>query len=158
MQKQTKSTTALRSHGWINKLAYCFTCGLMLLFVCGGPCHLLNTVLGTLFSRAFPPACLLPYGKYKYLWVCIITSLILWIFKFWVCVSSQCSLRASVCFKGIFRRKFNPWSSTLWHRVRFPIASFCSFSNLRKDCTITIHCSLCLHQETAIKKATHCHK
>ena len=32
-------------------------------------------------------------------------------------------------------------------------ASVCSFTNLRKDCTITIHCSLCLHQETAIKKS-----
>ena len=27
-----------------------------------------------------------------------------------------------------------------------------SFSNLRNDCTITIHCSICLQQETAIKK------
>ena len=61
--------------------------------------------------------------------------------------------------KGIFRHKFNPWSNILWHRVKpplerssFPTASLCSFSNLRKDRTITIHCSLCLQQETAIKK------
>ena len=61
--------------------------------------------------------------------------------------------------KGIFWRKFNPWSNTLWHQVRpplkrssFPTASLCSFSNLRNDRMITIHCSLCLHQETAIKK------
>ena len=45
--------------------------------------------------------------------------------------------------------KFNPWSNTPWHRVRpslerssFPTAGSCSFSNLRKERTITIHCSI----------------
>ena len=37
-------------------------------------------------------------------------------------------------------------------RSSCPTASSCSFSNLRKDHMITIHCSLCLHQETVIKK------
>ena len=37
-------------------------------------------------------------------------------------------------------------------RSSFLTASLCSFSNLRKDHMITIHCSLCLQQETAIKK------
>ena len=61
--------------------------------------------------------------------------------------------------KGIFRSKFNPWSNTPWHRVRPPLersslqtASLRSFSNLRNDRTITIHCSIRLQQETAIKK------
>ena len=42
--------------------------------------------------------------------------------------------------------KTAPWE------IKFVSASLCSFSNLRKDRTITIHCSLCLQQETAIKK------
>ena len=59
---------------------------------------------------------------------------------------------------GIFWRKFNPWSNTPWHQVRPPLkrssfltASLCSVSNLRKERTITIHCSLC--SETANKKS-----
>ena len=61
--------------------------------------------------------------------------------------------------KGIFRCKLNPWSKTPWHQVRPPLersslqtTSLRSFSNLRNDRTITIHCSLCLQDETAIKK------
>ena len=61
--------------------------------------------------------------------------------------------------EGIFWCKFNPWSNTPWHRVRPPLersslqtASLHSFSNLRYDRTITIHCSICLQQETPIKK------
>ena len=58
-------------------------------------------------------------------------------------------------FEGIFQCKFNPWSNTQRHereRASSPTDSLCSFSNLRKDCTITIHCSQWLHQETTIKK------
>ena len=36
-------------------------------------------------------------------------------------------------------------------RSSFPTVNLCSFRNLRKDRAITIHCSLCLQQETAIK-------
>ena len=65
--------------------------------------------------------------------------------------------------QGIFRLKFNPWSNILWHQVRPPsrslqTTSLCSFSNLRKDRTLTIHCSLRLQQDTAIQKAIHSHK
>ena len=63
--------------------------------------------------------------------------------------------------KGIFRSKFIPWSNTSRHRVRPPplersslqTASLRSFSNLRNGRTITIHCSLWLQQDTAIKKS-----
>ena len=67
-----------------------------------------------------------------------------------------------VKFKGAMHKNLvnlvvNPWSNTPWHRVRPPreikfSASLCSFSNLRNDHMITIHCSIRLHQETAIKK------
>ena len=53
--------------------------------------------------------------------------------------------------KGTFQCKINPWSNTPWHRVRPPppreikfADRLCSFSNLRNDCTITVHCSICL--------------
>ena len=66
---------------WINKLtlegiivSYC-----LILLICGGPCHvfsLKNSVLGTLFSseNSLFIICF---------WVCIISSLILQILKFW---------------------------------------------------------------------------
>ena len=43
-------------------------------------------------------------------------------------------------------------SKTLLERSCFPTTSLRSFSKLRKDSTIIIHCSLWLQQETAIKK------
>ena len=58
-------------------------------------------------------------------------------------ISEMCLSTIKFIIKGIFRCKFNPWSNTPWHRVRpflksFPTTSLCSFSNLRKDHTITI--------------------
>ena len=67
----------------------------------------------------------------------------------WSRVSENSCFQYSSCshIKGIFQHKFNPWSNTPWHWVRsplerssFPTTSLCSFSNLRKDHTITIHC------------------
>ena len=54
-------------------------------------------------------------------------------------------------------------NNTPWHWRRPPLersslqtVSLHSFSNLRNDRTITIHCSICLHQQTAIKKPQKC--
>ena len=70
-----------------------------------------------------------------------------------------------IFLKGIFQHKFNPWSNTAWHRVRPPLeissfttTSLCSFSNFRKDPTITIHCSLSLQPRNRHQKTTHSHK
>ena len=68
------------------------------------------------------------------------------------------SLQVVYMYEGILRHKFNLRSNTPWHWVRPPqrlsflTTSLCSFSNLRNDRTIKIYYSLCLHQETAIKK------
>ena len=77
----------------------------------------------------------------------------------------RCLLLLILWIKGIFWHKFNPWSHIPWHGVRpplerssFPTASLHSFSNLRKDCTITTHCSICLQPRNRHHKASHSHK
>ena len=69
----------------------------------GGHCHLSNSVLDTLFSSEslFIPL----WGKKKYFWTCIITSLILWIV--------YCEYHKSV-FESVLRH-FAPFNGqTCW--------------------------------------------
>ena len=71
LNKQNKPIDLKRQHN-----LYCLT-----LFICGGLCHLSSLII--ILGLYFP----LRTTKNTYFWVCIITSLILWILTLWLWIS-----------------------------------------------------------------------